>query len=862
MPAPLPGLSMGNDEKFALDRALDASIRLGGMSLGALTFNVSDRIDGYFPTLSVDTILFGGSQPLAGQLMIGNGTKFNLATLTAGSGVAIDNSVPGFITIAATGAELSVGTFSSAPVSNGLIISTGQLSLHAADATNPGAISTSAQSFAGLKTFNNGLAGALSGNVTGNLTGNVTGNLTGNVAGNVIGNVTASPTANLLLTGRQVDSVSAIGTTINTSLSYSTVGSKLLSAQNNGTEEWFVRFDGSTPDSLFLINVKNYGALGNNTNDYAAVQAALDAVPSSGGAVYFPRGHYRNDTKDWRIKIPYTKIFGEGYGSLIESSFDGDIFLEVGLQDALPLVAPLNPAGIGHAINFTGSNDKWINLSRNIPCASLNGKTGFDVRFWVNPHSISDSFSIIQSCGNLSTSNGISSGPISQAFRVYNQGGGDIICVLRTTSGGDHTIGIGSPSINTQAEVEFSWDGTNLKGFLDGALINSTPCTGSIVQKSWEDIVVGPYFLGYQQTNLGGPDANAVIDQLQLCDAAIHTSAFTPPTSHAVNGNTLALLDFLTGEYDDALIKVKNKNGASYNQFYQESSQAHGVQGVEVSDLRLQPSNHAIEGWIATDSKFKNLRIEGAQGFGIHLRNNSYNSTIENIYATSGGVQNQPLICLQGASGASKYSNIKTLGGKAGVLLDNSGGEFNHCYCVAGSITNVWFKDSQIAGHSLLCTDENGSGSQLASMIFDGAAQGVFGTFIGCDFEIDTATCPTVLIDVAPSPANMVPKSTALNFLGTRFANVNYSTSHIKTYGTWTPGRVSIIDCFNVQAGTTPYTDSPLTTFIIEDGSPFVSAPMTAGAAGYPGQIAYDSGFFYVCTATNTWLRTALATWP
>ena len=42
---------------------------------------------------------------------------------------------------------------------------------------------------------------------------------------------------------------------------------------------------------------------------------------------------------------------------------------------------------------------------------------------------------------------------------------------------------------------------------------------------------------------------------------------------------------------------------------------------------------------------------------------------------------------------------------------------------------------------------------------------------------------------------------------------------------------------------------------------PWVSAPASATASGAAGQIAYDGSYFYVCTATNTWGRTALASW-
>jgi len=42
-----------------------------------------------------------------------------------------------------------------------------------------------------------------------------------------------------------------------------------------------------------------------------------------------------------------------------------------------------------------------------------------------------------------------------------------------------------------------------------------------------------------------------------------------------------------------------------------------------------------------------------------------------------------------------------------------------------------------------------------------------------------------------------------------------------------------------------------------------VAAPATAGAAGTKGQWAQDGTYIYLCTATNTWVRAAVAfaTW-
>ena len=40
------------------------------------------------------------------------------------------------------------------------------------------------------------------------------------------------------------------------------------------------------------------------------------------------------------------------------------------------------------------------------------------------------------------------------------------------------------------------------------------------------------------------------------------------------------------------------------------------------------------------------------------------------------------------------------------------------------------------------------------------------------------------------------------------------------------------------------------------------TAPLANNSAGQTGQIAFDSGYIYVCIATNTWKRASLATWP
>ena len=39
------------------------------------------------------------------------------------------------------------------------------------------------------------------------------------------------------------------------------------------------------------------------------------------------------------------------------------------------------------------------------------------------------------------------------------------------------------------------------------------------------------------------------------------------------------------------------------------------------------------------------------------------------------------------------------------------------------------------------------------------------------------------------------------------------------------------------------------------------AAPTTATSTGYAGTVAWDSGYIYICTASNTWKRAAIASW-
>lgn len=50
-------------------------------------------------------------------------------------------------------------------------------------------------------------------------------------------------------------------------------------------------------------------------------------------------------------------------------------------------------------------------------------------------------------------------------------------------------------------------------------------------------------------------------------------------------------------------------------------------------------------------------------------------------------------------------------------------------------------------------------------------------------------------------------------------------------------------------------------TALQADKMAWVDVPASASATGTPGQVAYESGFFYICVDDDEWQRVAIATW-
>lgn len=116
---------------------------------------LDNSTNSFLPILFTDS----GSTTTQGVKVDDGPTKFGYNP-SSGTLLLGGNVIGGNISGTNTG-DISIGNFGSSPNSTGLTLGSGQiLNLEAADISDPGAVSTTTQTFAGAKTFNDGLIAA------------------------------------------------------------------------------------------------------------------------------------------------------------------------------------------------------------------------------------------------------------------------------------------------------------------------------------------------------------------------------------------------------------------------------------------------------------------------------------------------------------------------------------------------------------------------------------------------------------------------------------------------------------------------------------------------------------------------------
>lgn len=168
---------------------------------------------------------------------------------------------------------ITIGAFAATSSATGLTLVNGVLTLTPADGTNPGAVSTAAQTFAGAKTFNDNLTAASNASVGGNLVVTGTSTLTGaTTVGTTLG-VTGATTL-----GSTLDVTGA--TTVNNTLHVT--GATTLDGQLNLTT---APADAATTENTVLIRNTTSGAIEKKTLNPAAFDGAIQKIDGQTGPV-------------------------------------------------------------------------------------------------------------------------------------------------------------------------------------------------------------------------------------------------------------------------------------------------------------------------------------------------------------------------------------------------------------------------------------------------------------------------------------------------------------------------------------------------------------------------------------------------
>lgn len=90
-------------------------------------------------------------------------------------------------------------------------------------------------------------------------------------------------------------------------------------------------------------------------------------------------------------------------------------------------------------------------------------------------------------------------------------------------------------------------------------------------------------------------------------------------------------------------------------------------------------------------------------------------------------------------------------------------------------------------------------------------------------------------------------------YVYTAVADAVSGTVVLRSHG----GQISLGDpSVDENAATKKYVDDLVADIVV-----FQPVPTTASSPGTAGQMAYDSTYFYLCVATDTWVRAELTTW-
>lgn len=195
------------------------------------------------------------------------------------------------------------------------------------------------------------------------------------------------------------------------------------------------------------------------------------------------------------------------------------------------------------------------------------------------------------------------------------------------------------------------------------------------------------------------------------------------------------------------------------------------------------------------------------------------------------------------------------------VLIDTSEGEINRI--LPNSLPVSTAQAAAIAGKVGLTGNETVAGTKTFSSDVLVPDEAYDATAWNGSLEVPTKNAVRDKIETLGSPdltaigtdVNITSDANRYEIAGAGVLDYNVASNYIRI----APDGQSIR-----LTGAVVFLGSSLVTYVLNTGQVIlasIAVPGTASSTGTAGEIRWDATHWYVCVATNTWVRTALSTW-
>lgn len=459
-----------------------------------------------------------------------------------------------------------------------------------------------------------------------------------------------------------------------------------------------------------VYNVRDFGAVpDDNQDDWAAIQAAIDAASAGSapyGAVYVPKGIY-HVSKPLHVTRGI-KFSGAGRGATTITGFSAD-------QGAVMVVSPptslgyagvpTGPAlatGAGSSLYMDGTMNYLLNLREN-GAVELNGRNSLTIEFFYKPN-----ISVSAGAYNIISSSGSATGPDSNTSVAILHGEGDQITAMMNIGGTIRSVTspANAVSVGTTVHVALTYDGSMLRLFLNGVLKSSTAVSGTIVQKSNEDFVLGPKVGGFLEGAMDNYMAKGWVDSVRISATARYTANFTPPTAKFANdGATMFLLNFDNNW--DQFTAASTMLGTEHLFLRRFGGSMGQVGNFHLSDLSFIGTGP--EFMYMVNSLIDNVQVTAARR-GVHLINNCYLNRLTSVRVIGSGTT-QFGLGIGPQSGALSMTDISLSGGHFPFYMDASSAVIDGLWIELteggeiGAVLKGWVNASVVINHPVISTE-------------------------------------------------------------------------------------------------------------------------------------------------------------